>query len=141
MPSFYMKEAKPVSPFDTPRPISVLIRFTGDMGFHDAIRQRLLTFWRASLPAALCLCPSMRLRSMQLHAAMALSARWMLIGLLWLQLYPLPAYSLAVSPLPTTLVEMTQVNTLQCTNVRYLAQWDGPIAQLSRALPHMQRRG
>lgn len=115
MPSFYMKDAKPVSPFETPRPISVLIRFTGDMGFHDAIRQRLLTFWRASLAAALGLMlpqlPCMRSDCIYLTSACTASSPCSrLIGILWLQLYPLPVYSLAVSPLPTTLVEMTQAS-------------------------------
>ena len=48
IPSFYLKDAKPVSPFDAPRTISLLIRFSGTLQFHDHIRQRLLNYWQVS---------------------------------------------------------------------------------------------
>ena len=50
IPSFYLKETTPVSPFDTMRHISLLIRFSGTLQFHDHIRQRLLNYWQVSWP-------------------------------------------------------------------------------------------
>ena len=55
IPSFYLKEAKPVSPFATQRPISLLLRFSADLGFNDAIRARLLNFWKVCQHSSPCL--------------------------------------------------------------------------------------
>lgn len=48
IPSFFMKDDKPVDPLSTHRNISLLIRFSGDRygQYNDNVRQRLLKLWK-----------------------------------------------------------------------------------------------
>ena len=58
IPSFYMKDDRPVDPLATHRNISLLIRFSGDRYgmYNDNVRAKLLKMWevRAPLCSAAC---------------------------------------------------------------------------------------
>ena len=121
IPSFYLKEAKPVSPFDTVRAISLLIRFSGSLQFHDHIRQRLLNYWQVCLASGIrpvSMCCALNFRGQQWSYSCPLGAPAEDVSA---QLFPLPNYSLAVSTLNDTLTEMTQ--SIFCVCPPGQAQW------------------